>query len=128
MNSPHGERILIVDDNEQIRLALLAFLESVGYDVDLAPDGSSALRAVRGNEYDLLIVDHNMPGLEGPEVVKRIRNFGNGNRRMPILGMSVDDSPNVRDRCINAGMNGFFVKDAGLDNLLEEMDRLLHAA
>ncbi|MBI3463089.1 MAG: response regulator [Planctomycetes bacterium] len=65
-------RILVVDDDQGNRFALSKVLTGLGYDVDVAEDGDSALELVRNHEYALAVLDYRMPGMDGVELYRRI--------------------------------------------------------
>lgn len=68
-----GQRILIVDDDVEICRLNLDFLSDVGYQTDVAESGVNAWKMIQRNRYDLIITDYNMPGLNGLDLVKRLR-------------------------------------------------------
>lgn len=76
------KRILVVDDEEAIRLLYKEELTEAGYDVDMAPDGAEALRKVQEARPDLLTVDLRMPGMDGIELLSRVRAI---HRDLPII-------------------------------------------
>lgn len=76
------KRILVVDDEEAIRLLYKEELSEAGYDVDVAPDGAEALRKVQQTRPDLLTVDLRMPGMDGIELLSRVRAI---HRDLPII-------------------------------------------
>lgn len=67
-----GARILVVDDDQGNRFAVSKVLMGLGYEVDLAEDGESALDLVKDNEYALAVLDYRMPGMDGVELYRRI--------------------------------------------------------
>ena len=82
-----GERILFVDDEEQIRKLMQSWLERRGYAVEVASDGNEALRLIRATTPDLLITDVNMPNMNGFELARRLR-ADHRTARMPIVMLS----------------------------------------
>ncbi|MDH3320453.1 MAG: response regulator [Betaproteobacteria bacterium] len=103
-------RLLIVDDEESVRL-LLARLASKGLkaEVQLAGTCEQALRLARNYAYDAILLDLMMPGIGGFEVLKGIR-ADSANMATPILVISAREDIEINDRCIAAGANGFLVK------------------
>ncbi len=81
------ERILLVDDEEQIRKLLVSWLERRGYEVQVAPDGIEALRLIRAKMPDLVITDVNMPNMNGFELTRRLR-ADHRTARLPIVMLS----------------------------------------
>lgn len=78
-------RILLVDDEAEVRRALATFLRSLGHDVRTAADGTEAVEALRDGATDLVITDINMPGMDGIEIVTRLRDAASD---LPIIVMS----------------------------------------
>src|SRR5207253_10864836 len=82
-----GEHILFVDDEEQIRKLLSAYLQRQGYEVAVATDGHEALRAIRAKLPDLVITDVNMPNMNGFELTRRLR-ADHRTARIPVVMLS----------------------------------------
>ena len=72
--APSPQRLLVVDDNEDIRRLNLLVLSGAGYEVNSAEDGVAAWEALQAGSYDLVITDNNMPNMTGLELLKKIRN------------------------------------------------------
>jgi two-component system response regulator MprA len=115
-------RILVVDDDEKIARMLLRGLTLEGYQVDVANDGSQALRLIAQNAYDLIILDVVMPGTDGIEVCRRVRATGS---LQPILILTALDE--VADRVVglNAGADDYLVKPFAYEELLARVQALL---
>lgn len=79
------KRILVADDEHDFRHLMTVWLESKGYLVQTVPDGKSAVKAVKEDPPDLLLLDINMPGMDGHETLKEIRSF---NKTVPIIVIS----------------------------------------
>lgn len=115
------ERILIVDDDAAIITALRRSLAFEGYVVDTAHDGEEGLRIVRDRAPDLVILDILMPGLDGIEVCRRIRNGDD----TPILMLTARDEVADRVRGLDAGADDYLVKPFASDELLARVRALL---
>jgi signal transduction histidine kinase len=126
-----GRRILVVDDDRVNRKVARALLEKAGCLASVAEDGSQALERLREGEYNLLLLDLHMPGLDGFEVAKAIRSPGqdgaaNAERAgIPIVAMTADALQDVRRRCLEAGMNGVVTKPFRQEQLLAEIARCI---
>jgi CheY-like chemotaxis protein len=79
------QRILVIDDDQAVRVAIKVVLEREGFDVTLAEDGRSGLAAIDARVYDLILVDIFMPGMDGLEAIRRIKQHA---RLVPIIAIS----------------------------------------
>ncbi len=123
-NHHHGRRVLLVDD-ETINLEVAYFLlASSGLAVDCAEDGGEALDRTRGNSYALILMDVQMPNLDGLEATRRIRELP-GYRNTPIVAMTANAFAEHRVACLEAGMNDFLIKPFMPDSLFSILLRWL---
>jgi DNA-binding response OmpR family regulator len=111
MHEPLDRKILIVDDEENIKKLLSDFFCFNGYEVVLASNGKEALDILEDKSFDLLITDLNMPVMDGIELVIRIRNL---NILSPIVGMSNEDK---KSEFLRAGADYFLSKPFGIHQL-----------
>jgi CheY-like chemotaxis protein/HPt (histidine-containing phosphotransfer) domain-containing protein/signal transduction histidine kinase len=116
--------ILFVDDVETIRLTFQALLEKANYKVDLAQNGIDAILACDQNRYDLIIIDIQMPFMDGIEASSHIRNSKNSNQRTPILAVTGDISENNRIAVEKVGIHALHPKSSPNDELLVIVGRL----
>jgi two-component system sensor histidine kinase RpfC len=103
-------RILVADDNRVNRLVVQKILEREGHAVTLVTDGEAALDALEAAEFDLVLMDLNMPGIDGITATKLYRFNALGRPHVPILGLTADATPEAAQRCREAGMDGCLVK------------------
>ena len=115
------ERILIVEDNQAMRRSLARLLESESYDVAEASDGEEGLAAYARFTPDLVIMDVNMPRLNGLEAVKRLREFSG----VPILILSVRSTEAEKVAGLDVGADDYLTKPFGVDELLARVRALL---
>jgi signal transduction histidine kinase len=102
-----GRRILVVDDVTVNRHLVFLNLEKTGAILEGAADGKEALEKILQNNYDLILMDLHMPGMDGYETVRRVRASGRpGADSVPIIALTADTGADVISRCLNAGMNG----------------------
>ncbi|MEM9326715.1 MAG: response regulator [Bacteroidota bacterium] len=106
---PQGLRILVVDDNEMNRMILNQFLSKWGIEADDAENGKEAFEKIIKNSYDLVLLDLQMPIMDGYELTKLIRS-NEMLRDLPIIAISADSISNVYEEVTAAGMNDFIVK------------------
>jgi PAS domain S-box-containing protein len=109
--SLQGVKLLLVDDNPINVMVVSKYLEKWGIDVDVAGDGAEAVAKVRQQEYELVLMDLQMPGMDGYEATSTIRNFGEDKyRRLPVIALSASSSVDHKDRMDAAGINDFVSK------------------
>ena len=106
-----GRRILVVDDEPQIRRIMRAVLVAKGYEVMEAECGEEALKLIRAEEYDLMLLDINMPGITGIEVCVEVRTSSN----IPIIIMSAGEENKAR--ALDAGANDYLKKPFGISQI-----------
>jgi len=103
-------RILVVDDYATNRQLAELLLKSAGHQVTLAETGEQALDACRETTFDLILMDLQMPGMDGTEAVQRIRAMDHPNARVPILAMTASGEASTRSACLEASMDDVMVK------------------
>jgi len=114
-------RILIIEDDEAILTFLRRGLAYDGYRVDTAIDGQTGLLLARDNPPDLVVLDWMLPGLDGLEVCRRLRQGG----PVPILMLTAKDTLNDRVQGLDAGADDYMVKPFNLEELLARIRALL---
>jgi CheY-like chemotaxis protein len=98
-------RILLAEDNAVNQLVARRFLERLGHDVDVVPDGAAALVALQTDRYDLVLMDCNMPNVDGFEATRRIRRgeAGRAVRSIPIIALTASATVDDHNSCLAAG-------------------------
>ena len=116
-------RILVVDDERAVRESLRRALELEGYEIELAADGSEALYRLEGDaEPDAMILDVLMPGVDGLEVCRRLRDNGS---KLPVLMLTARTAVEDRVEGLDAGADDYVTKPFALDELLARVRALL---
>lgn len=116
-------RVLVAEDNELNRKVLLAFLERLGYESDVAVDGPEVLDRMAEASYDLILMDIRMPGLDGVEVTRQIRNLGDTIEQPHIIGVSASILASDRPVFAEAGIDDCLMKPIRLKDLDEAISR-----
>lgn len=110
-------RILVVDDEPQIRRALAVNLRAREYDVDLAESGEEALRLAAAHHPDLILLDLGLPGIDGIDVVRGVRGWSS----VPIVILSVREAEADKVAALDAGADDYVTKPFGMDELLARL-------
>jgi CheY-like chemotaxis protein/HPt (histidine-containing phosphotransfer) domain-containing protein len=121
-------RILVVDDNEANRIIAATVLRRAGYEVHLATNGREAITAVRNVTPDLVLMDIQMPEMDGLAATAAIRAGEDPTCRRPILALTAATSTEDRVRCQEAQMDGYIVKPLRRKELLETVAQALATA
>lgn len=105
-------RVLVVEDNPVNRLVALGMLQKFGVHAEVADSGAAALEALGRDRYDLVLMDVQMPGMDGFETTRRIRDAASGvrDRRVRIVAMTAHALRGDRERCLAAGMDDYLPK------------------
>ena len=106
---PHT-RVLLAEDNEINQEVALAMLESVGCEVTIVDDGELALQALKNKHFDLVLMDCQMPKMDGLEATRRVRKQQAEYAHIPIIALTADIQKGIREQCRVAGMNDYLSK------------------
>ena len=110
-------RVLLVEDNQVNQIVVLSMLKKLGLEAEIACDGMEAVNMADESEYDLILMDCQMPVMDGYEATRQIRERG-GVRPVPIVALSANMMDDVRQKCIQVGMDGFLGKPFTQDELM----------
>jgi len=117
-------KIMVVDDEPQIRRVLRTTLTSQGYAVEEAKSGDEALDMIRGERPDLILLDVNMPGRSGLETCREIRSGSD----IPIIMLTVRNTERDKVQALDAGADDYVVKPFGSEELMARIRAALHRA
>jgi CheY-like chemotaxis protein len=114
----HPLRVLVADDNSVVRAALLSLLRLCGCDADEASDGRRALELASRRRYDVLLIDVQMPEMDGPALSRALGATLPPDQRPHVVAMSADGAPEDHLWYRESGMIGFLSKPVRLDDLM----------
>jgi CheY-like chemotaxis protein len=110
-------RVLVAEDNAVNQRVVLMLLEKLGVKADVVADGSEAIAAVMGSRYDLVLMDVQMPEVDGLAATREIRRRLSLDCQPNIFGLTAHATTEYRDICLCAGMNGYLTKPLDREKL-----------
>ena len=125
--APARGHLLLVEDGEINQLVAVGILRHLGYTVEVADDGHAGVEAVRRGGFDAVLMDVQMPGMDGYEATGRIRALDGESGRTPIIAMTAGASDGERDRCLAAGMDDFLSKPVQKQDVADTLERWVPA-
>jgi len=118
--------ILVAEDNKLNKVVTVRFLQKMGHVAEFASTGREVLQKIRERSFDLVLMDIQMPELDGFETTGIIREAEKvSGRRLPIIALTAHALKGDRERCLAAGMDGYLAKPVKLEELAREMDTIL---
>jgi DNA-binding response OmpR family regulator len=120
----NGARVLVIDDDDDIRGLVVELLERAGLTVEQAPNGRAGLRAFHQSPADLVVLDVSMPELDGWETLERIRDLSD----VPVIMLTARGAELERVRGLQAGADDYMVKPFGRQELIARVQALLRRA
>ena len=123
-------RILVAEDNLINQQVALAMLKKLGYRADLVANGAEAVQALREADYDVVLMDCEMPEMDGYEATRRIRKRPTGTRNphIPIIALTAGAMSGDRDKCVRAGMSDYLAKPIEPRQLADVLEKWLMPA
>ena len=120
-------KILLAEDHPFNRKVVVTLMERAGYLIDSVVDGPATLAAWRGGDYDLILMDVQMPGMDGLDVTRAIRahEVAQHTGHIPIIGVTAHAMKEDRQKCLDAGMDDYVVKPINREQLLAAIQRQL---
>lgn len=118
------KKILIVDDSESIREVVSFTLETEGFDVLIANDGTDALKFLDGREIDMIITDLHMPEMDGITLIKHVRAM-DAYQRIPILFLTTESQTAKKMEAKEAGATGWIIKPFVPAKLIAALQKVL---
>ena len=126
LNAASGFRVLVAEDNSVNQLLTLTQLKKLGYSAHAVANGQEVLEALRTGVYDIILMDCQMPEMDGYEATAAIRRQeADSGTFIPIIALTANAMQQDRDHCLEAGMNDFVAKPTKTDSLGEVLVRWL---
>ncbi len=122
-------RVLLAEDNLINQKVAAGFLHNMGLKVDVAADGMKAVEAIARTTYDLVLMDMQMPRMDGLDATRLIRaaHSGTDHPRLPIIAMTANAMQKDRELCLEAGMDDYLIKPITPESLALMLERWLPA-
>lgn len=120
----HVPHVLAIDDSFTIREMVSQTLRDAGYEVTTANDGVDGVDTFEDGQFDAVITDINMPRMDGFGVIETIRGGDGQDARIPILVLTTESGPKLKDRARQAGATGWIVKPFDDEALISILDRV----
>jgi signal transduction histidine kinase/ActR/RegA family two-component response regulator len=117
--------VLIVEDNEVNQLVLKSFVEKMGYKPRSAMNGREALKLFKENTFSIVLMDCQMPVMDGFDATKKIRKLEKSGMHIPIIAVTANAMEGDRERCLKAGMDDYLKKPVSLGKLRTTMNKYL---
>ncbi|MGZ8755965.1 MAG: response regulator, partial [Acidimicrobiia bacterium] len=118
-------RLLLADDSPTNRMLAVRLLEKRGHSVTSVEDGLKAVEAVQESSFDVVLMDVQMPELDGLEATQIIRQWEGGKSRIPIVALTAHAMESDRQRCLDAGMDAYVSKPFSADELYTTVEQLV---
>lgn len=117
-------KILLAEDDKLNQMVTVRILKERGYNVDIANDGREAVAMYKKGKYDIVLMDIQMPDMDGIEATRRIRELEGSNRRIPIVALTAYALLGDRERFIEKGMDDYVAKPIKIDKLFHVIERV----
>ena len=124
MAARHPLRILLAEDNVVNQKLALRLLQQMGYRADLASNGIEAIECVERQPYDVVLMDVQMPEMDGLEASRRISAKWSADARPRIVAMTANAMQGDREMCLAAGMDDYITKPIRVDQLVEALHQV----
>jgi len=121
-------RILFVEDNEVNRLVVKEMLRAGGHDMAEAEDGRAGLDMIEANDYDLILMDLRMPGMDGLTAIRHIRARDDAKAALPVVVITADDGLTIEADCLEAGAHHVLRKPVAMATLFETIAAVMPKA
>jgi CheY-like chemotaxis protein len=120
-------KVLFIEDDRMNRRVVRDMLDVAGVDMAEAESAEAGLAMLEADDYQMLLVDLRMPGMDGFTAIERIRGRGDAKASVPIIVVTADTAIDLRERCLAVGADEVLFKPVAMDALFEAMGRIMAA-
>ncbi len=121
-------RVLFIEDDQMNRRVVRDMLQIAGADMDEAVDGMAGLQKVDDEDFDLILMDLRMPGMDGLTAIDHIRQRPDAKAKLPIIVVTADTAIDIKERCLSRGADGVILKPVAMRELFDMMGKTMVAA
>jgi CheY-like chemotaxis protein len=127
VESSGSARILLVEDNNINQIVAQQILKKSGFEADIASGGKEALEILSEQDYDLVLMDVQMPGMDGMETTRIIRDTSSSvrNHKVTVIAMTAYSAPEDQKMCLDAGMDDYISKPLVMDKFIKKIQEHL---
>jgi two-component system, OmpR family, response regulator QseB len=118
-------KVLFIEDDPMNRRVVKDMLDVAGAEMIEAEDGPTGLQLIEEQEFQIVLVDLRMPGMDGITAIRRIRGRADAKGSVPVIVVTADTAPDLRERCVAAGADEVLFKPVAMDALFDAMGRIL---
>jgi CheY-like chemotaxis protein len=118
-------KVLFIEDDRMNRRVVRDMLGVAGAEMIEAESAEIGLAMLDSDDFDMLLVDLRMPGMDGMTAIKHIRSRGDAKAKVPVIVVTADAAPDLRDQCLAAGADDVLFKPVAMDALFDAMGRIL---
>ena len=117
--------VLFIEDDRMNRRVVRDMLDVAGVGMTEAESGQQGLSLIDAHDYDVVLLDLRMPGMDGMTVIERVRGRGDDKATLPIVVLTADTAVDLRDRCLAAGADDVLFKPVAMEALFDSVARVL---
>ncbi|MGB5605808.1 MAG: response regulator, partial [Gammaproteobacteria bacterium] len=121
-------RILVVEDNQVNQVVVQGMLEKLGYGFRVVNNGKEAIEKVERERFNLVLMDCQMPVMDGYTATRKIRDTESGDQHLPVIALTANAMAGDADKCFSAGMDDYLAKPFEIDDLSDKLNKWLSAA
>lgn len=118
-------KVLFIEDDPMNRRVVKDMLDVAGAEMIEAEDGPTGLQLIEEQEFQIVLVDLRMPGMDGITAIRQIRGRADAKGRVPVIVVTADTAADLRERCVAAGADEVLFKPVAMDALFDAMGRIL---